>query len=128
MRPNEQVESRDKWHPQGLVLGLALSKIFISTMDSRVECTLGKFVNNAADAEELGNIQRDLDRVGRWAHVNLMKFNKAKGEALNVVQGNPKHKYRMGREWIESSPEEEGLVDMTGQCAFTAHKANHILG
>jgi len=24
-------------------------------------------------------------------------------------RGNPKHKYRLGREWIESSPEEQDL-------------------
>lgn len=100
-----------------------LFKIFVSTMDSRIECTPGKFVNRSVDTEERDAIQSDLDRLGRCAHVNLMKFNQAKG--LNVGQGNPKHKYRQGRDWIESSPEEKGLVDTTGQCALTAHKASH---
>jgi len=26
-----------------------------------------------------------------------------------MSRGNPKHKYRLGREWIESSPEEKDL-------------------
>ena len=53
-------------------------------------------------------IQRDLDKLERWAHVNL-KFNKARCKSLHMGRSNPKHKYRLGGEWNGSSPEEKDL-------------------
>jgi len=41
---------------------------------------------------------------------DLMKFNKAKCKVLHMGQSNSKPKYRVGREWIESSAEERDLV------------------
>ncbi|PKU31602.1 hypothetical protein llap_18094 [Limosa lapponica baueri] len=50
-----------------------------------------------------------LNRLERWGHANLMKFNQAKCKVPQLGHGNPQHKYRAGREWTESSPEEKGV-------------------
>jgi len=90
-------------------LGRALLNIFDGNMDIGIECTLSKFADDAKlcgvvdTLEGRGAIQRDLERLERWARVNFIKFNNTKCKVLHMGQGNPKHKYRLGGEWNNGS-------------------------
>ncbi|GAB0193216.1 mitochondrial enolase superfamily member 1 [Grus japonensis] len=118
--------SMPKWRPvmsgvsQGSVLGLVLFNIFVGDMDNGIECTLSKCADNTKlcgvvnTLEGRDVIQRDLNRLERWARVNHMKCNKAKCKVLHMGRGNPKHQYRLGGEWSESNPEEKDLGVLVG--------------
>lgn len=67
---------------QGLVLGPMLLNIFLCSMDKGVKSTLSKFINDlnlcgVADVlVGMDVIQRDLNRLQRWACPSFVKFHK----------------------------------------------------
>ncbi|GAB0180700.1 hypothetical protein GRJ2_000535300 [Grus japonensis] len=63
-----------------------------------------------------------------------MRFNKAKCQVLNLCHKNPRQRYRLVEEWLESCPVEKDLemlvnnqLNMSQECAQVAKKANSIL-
>ncbi|KAK4826233.1 hypothetical protein QYF61_006274 [Mycteria americana] len=96
--------------PQGSILGPVLFNICISDLHAGVECTLRQFADDtkpggAADPfEGQEALQRHLDRLEHWAIINGMKLNKNKCWILHMRRSNTRHKYKLGEEWLESSP------------------------
>lgn len=120
------------------LMGLVLFNICVSNMNSGIKFNLSNFDKdtklrgavNILDGRD--TIRMDLERLERRAHVTHFKFNTAKHKVLYLCWGNAKRKYRMGREWTESSlpSEERDLGELNRElnrsqpCALAGRKPN----
>jgi len=72
---------------RGHFFGTMLFNIFINCIDTDIECNLSKFADNIKMSgvvdtiEERDVIQRNLDRLEKWTHKDIMKFNEVQGVA-----------------------------------------------
>ncbi|KAF7252709.1 Neuromedin-K receptor [Varanus komodoensis] len=127
--------------PQGSVLGLILFNLFINDMEEGVNSLLIKFTDNtktgavATTEEQVLQIQKDLDRLWKWAGDNRMAFNVDKCKILHLGHRNSCHKYSLGDKWLESSTCERDLgvlvdcrLNMSQQCDAVVKRANTTLG
>lgn len=72
-------------------------------------------------------------KLEEWGNENFRKFNKSKCKVWQLGQGNPRHKYGMGEELIESIPAEKELdvlvdekLNMNQECVLIDQTANSI--
>ena len=113
---------------------------FIKYINSGIECTLSKSADDTKQCgtvdtpEEWHAIQRDLNRVEKWAQDSLLRFNKSKCKLLRLGHGNGHYQYKLDDVRIEHSLDKkelellvDGKLDMSQQCALAVQKANHIL-
>ena len=117
----------------GDCLGIGALNIFSNDMGDGIECTLSSGAVDTVEGKDA--IQGDLDRLKRWAQVNLMRFYTAKCKAWHLGRRNPRHLYRLAGAVLESSPAEKDLgvlvdetLNVSQQCVPAVWKANGILG
>jgi len=109
---NVRMKVSYKWCPS--LLGPVLFNIFINDINSGIECTPSKFVNDiklwgaVGTTEGQGAIQRDL--LDHWPQEILMRFYKAKCKVFHLDISNPPLPIQAGLCKDRAQPCQKGLV------------------
>lgn len=88
---------------------VSIHLIFINDLDDGAEFALSKSVDDTKlegefDAPDgCAVIQSYLDRLGKWANRNVMKFSEGKGKVLHLGRNKPVHQYMLKPAHLESS-------------------------
>jgi len=133
--------TKSSWRPvtSSVPLGPTLDpipfNIVINDPPDRAEYTLSKLADDiklrgVADTPDgRAAIQRDHNRLEKWADGNLIKFHKEKCTVLHLGRNKPMHQYMLGATRLESSLAEKDLgvlvdtrLDRRKQCALAPKK------
>lgn len=108
------VESGEEWCPSGCVLGFFHTfHTFISDTERETGCIFSRFAGDTKLSRAVGITEgwdEHPEAPGQtWdvgPHEESRKFNESKCKVLQLHWGNPRLKFRLGGELIESNPTE----------------------
>ncbi|KAK4807014.1 LOW QUALITY PROTEIN: hypothetical protein QYF61_000343 [Mycteria americana] len=121
--------------PWGSIPGPILFNVLINDLDDGEFADDTKLGGAADTPEGCAAIQRDLDRLEKWAGRSLVRFSKGKCKVLHLGRNNPMHQYMLEADRLESSFAEKDVggswwtpkLNMSRQCGLAAKAAKDIL-
>ncbi|KAJ7427097.1 hypothetical protein WISP_09636 [Willisornis vidua] len=97
------------------VLRMILLQLFINNLDKGTDAFPARLLitelGGVADTlEGCAALQKDIDRLERWAEKNCLKFRKGKCRVLHLGNNKPINPYRLDTDLVGSSSAEKDMV------------------